>query len=174
MNNAFVLSELVRKTANIIRIGKVAEIDQNKVRVQIGEVKTGWIPIISTAGKTSMWTPISVGELVPVFAPYGEYAQAFALRSLNYDTFKAPENTDAATFDTDAPVQISGQKECEVSFVNGIKITNQDAMIELSKDGITISNGDASINISSSGISLSFGSSTIGVLRNEKMPIMRL
>ena len=92
MDNSFVFSEVVRKLANIIRLGKIAEIDGDQVRVEIGRVKTGWLPIVSNAGNTSLWLPISEGEQVAVFAPYGEMAQAFVLRSIHYNTYKVPEN----------------------------------------------------------------------------------
>lgn len=163
MNDAFILSELVRKLANVIRVGKIVDINKNNVRVQIGEAKTGWLPIISTAGKTSIWSPISKGELVAVFAPYGEFTQGFVLRSINYDDYKTPDNTDAVSFVTDAQTKVRGAKNCEISYQDGINIKNQDAEIDLSKNGIKISAGGASIDVGDGGIKLSFGSSSINL-----------
>lgn len=167
MNEAFVLSEVMRKLANIIRIGKIVEVDKDKVRVQIGKVTTGWLPIVSLAGNTSAWLPITKGELVAVLAPFGEYAQAFVLRSLHYDAFKTPENTEAVSCTTDLSVEIKGQKNCNVTFEDGIKITGGNATISITDNSINISSGGASINMSDSGISLSFGSSTINLGNNN-------
>ncbi len=46
MIESFAFSEVVRKLANLIRLGKIAEIDEAQVKVQIGRVITGWLPII--------------------------------------------------------------------------------------------------------------------------------
>ncbi|MCR4623232.1 MAG: hypothetical protein K5780_01045 [Alphaproteobacteria bacterium] len=62
MIESFAFSEVVRKLANLIRIGKISEIDGAQVKVKIGRVTTGWLPIVSTAGETTVWTPISKGE----------------------------------------------------------------------------------------------------------------
>lgn len=167
MNDAFVLSEVMRKLANIIRIGKIVEADKDKVRVQIGKVTTGWLPILSLAGNTTTWLPITKGELVAVLAPFGEYAQAFVLRSLHYDTFKTPENTEAMSCTTDLPVEIKGQKNCNITFENGIRINNGSSVLSITDNGINISSGGASINMSNSGINLSFGSSTINISDND-------
>jgi len=83
MTDNFVLSEVVRKLANLIRIGKIVEIDCFNVKVQIGRVTTGWLPIISCAGENLIWLPVSKGEQVAVFAPYGEFTQGFVLRSIH-------------------------------------------------------------------------------------------
>ena len=58
MNESFAFSEVVRKLANIIRIGKISKVDGARVRVQIGRIKTGWLPIISMAGESSIWIPL--------------------------------------------------------------------------------------------------------------------
>lgn len=92
MIDSFAFSEVVRKLANLIRLGKVADIDGAQVKVQIGRVTTGWLPIMSTAGETTSWTPITKGEQVAVFAPYGEFAQAFVLRSIHYNCNFSEQN----------------------------------------------------------------------------------
>ena len=100
MIESFAFSEVVRKLANLIRIGKIAEIDGAQVKVQIGRVITGWLPIISSAGETTSWTPISKGEQVVVFSPFGEFAQAFVLRSIHYNNYKAPNDKNSVSLKT--------------------------------------------------------------------------
>jgi phage baseplate assembly protein V len=84
MNESFAFSDLCRRVANLIRIGKIAEVDSAQVKVQIGKVKTNWLPIVSMAGDTNIWVPITVGEQVAVVSPYGEMAQSFVIRSIHY------------------------------------------------------------------------------------------
>jgi hypothetical protein len=40
VNESFAFSDLCRRVANLIRIGKIAEIDGAQVKVVIGKVKT--------------------------------------------------------------------------------------------------------------------------------------
>jgi phage baseplate assembly protein gpV len=104
MNESFAFSDLCRRVANLIRIGKIVEIDGTQVKVQIGKVKTNWLPIVSTAGDTNVWIPITIGESVAVFSPYGEMAQSFVIRSLHYNKYAAPENKDVVQFKTDKKI----------------------------------------------------------------------
>ena len=175
----FAFSEVVRKLANLIRLGKISEIDGAQVKVQIGRAMTGWLPIISTAGESFAWIPISKGEQVAVFAPYGEFAQAFVLRSIHYNDFKAPENTKENSFKTKYPIKIDGLKGFEGEFAqdfsikvgsaeiklskNNIKIDSGCSRIELSENNLILSAGDAVLSVSGDGISLSFGSSSIDI-----------
>ena len=179
MTESFAFSEVVRKLANLIRLGKIAEIDGAQVKVQIGRVTTGWLPTVSTAGETISWTPISKGEQVVVFSPFGESAQAFVLRSIHYNTYKAPENQNVVTFDTNKAVEIKSEESGSVSFdkelvfsvgestiqlsKNNIKINSGCSRIELSENNLILSAGDAVLSVSGDGISLSFGSSTIDI-----------
>lgn len=177
MNESFAFSEVVRKLANLIRLGKISEIDGDKVRVQIGRVKTGWLPIISMAGESICWTPISIGEQVAVFSPYGESAQAFVLRSIHYNDFPVPENKNAISVNAKHDVNVVGKGQAEVSFDHGLNISCGNSSVNLSQNGVSISSGngriqvlddsivlstgDAVLSVSGGGISLSYGSSTI-------------
>lgn len=179
MIDSFAFSEVVRKLANLIRLGKVADIDGAQVKVQIGRVTTGWLPIISTAGETILWTPITKGEQVVVFAPYGEFAQAFVLRSIHYNTFSAPEDKNSVSLKTRSNIKVDSDQKLlantkegfEFSTGNtGFKISNGaielfsgDAHINMTSDGITLSNGNVQIQVSHSGIRLTCAASTIDV-----------
>lgn len=179
MIDSFAFSEVVRKLANLIRIGKISEINENYVKVQIGRATTGWLPIVSTAGKTSAWTPISKDEQVAVFCPYGEFSQAFVLRSIHYDSFKTPDDKNAVSLKTNEDVKIESDKKFSANTKNGfefssgntnfksangaIEISSGDAHINMSGNRIALSNGNACIEISPSGIQLNCGSSSINI-----------
>ena len=167
MDNGFVFSEIIRKIANIIRIGKVAAVDGDRVRVQIDRVQTDWLPIISTAGESSVWIPIATGELVAVFSPYGEGAQAFVLRSIHYNNHPAPEDKKNIIINTPHDVKVASDGGCDVSFSHGLKFVCGGGSIQLTDDGITLAAGGASIKLSESGISLAFGSSNIDLSDNN-------
>lgn len=166
MDNGFAFSEVVRKLANLIRIGKVSEINGDEVKVQIGRVTTGWLPIISTAGKTSCWIPISEGEQVIVFSPYGESAQGFVLRSMHYDTYKFPENTGNIDIKTPFSINVKGESEFSSEFAKDFSVKVGSATVSLSKNSIIIRNGNNAISLSDNAITLSAGSSSITIGSN--------
>jgi phage baseplate assembly protein V len=177
MNESFAFSDLFRRVANLIRIGKIAEADGARVKVQIGKVKTNWLPIVSMAGDTNIWIPITVGEQLAVISPYGEMAQSFVIRSLHYNKYAAPENKDVISLKTKANVKAESEGKLEALFKNGVELKTEDtyiyvynnnvnvksgnAEVSVANGQITLNAGGASITLSSSGIQLSFGSSTI-------------
>ena len=163
MDNSFAFSEVVRKLANIIRLGKIKEIDGDQVRVEIGRATTGWLPIISNAGNTSLWLPISVGEQVAVFAPYGEMAQAFVLRSIHYNTYKVPENVNNLSLTTNKNVKLNGEGIYESEFSKGLKFVCDKCVIELNSDGIMIKVGNSTIQMGADSIKLFSGNSSIDI-----------
>lgn len=163
MNDSFAFSEVVRKLANIIRIGKISEVEGARVRVQIGRITTGWLPIVSMAGESSIWIPITIGELVAVFFPYGESAQAFVLRSIHYNNYPAPEKKDIVSVNTNKAMEVKSSEFGAISFDHGFSIKVGGNALQLTESGIILSSGGASITISDSGITLSLGSSTINL-----------
>ena len=158
MTDNFVLSEVVRKLANLIRIGKIVEIDCFNVKVQIGRVTTGWLPIISCAGENLIWLPVSKGEQVAVFAPFGEFAQAFVLRSIHYNNFPSPTEVNTISVNAKSDVKIEGYGKCEVVFQDGFEIKVGNAVLKMSESKISISCGSPSIEISEDEISINSGS----------------
>ena len=97
--NDFDLTELDRRLANIIRLGRVAELNLNEhtpqCRVQIGELLTKALPIVSLrAGNDSHWWPPHIGEQVIVLSPSGDLAQGVVLGSIHQQAFPAPANTE--------------------------------------------------------------------------------
>ena len=97
------IAALSRLIENLIRLGTVAEVDHGslpdkrpaRVRVQSGDLLTGWLPWTALrAGTTRDWDPPNVGEQVLVLSPSGQTAQGIAITGL----FSAliPANDDRA------------------------------------------------------------------------------
>lgn len=83
--DGYVLNDLGRRLANIIRIGTIYEIDfsKAKARVKIGELETDFLPWVnSNSGNNNSWNPPEIDEQVVVLSPSGELNQAVILPSL--------------------------------------------------------------------------------------------
>jgi phage baseplate assembly protein V len=95
LSDAYVLSDLDRRIANMIRKGRVTEVDLSarRAKVQIGqedEDTTDWIPwAVGMAGDDRSWRAPSVGEQVVVLSPGGDTDQGFIWGSLYQDDFPA-------------------------------------------------------------------------------------
>lgn len=99
LESNFAISELQRKLANIVRIGLVKEIDYEnaRVRVQIGEFLTDYLPwITSRAGKDKTWTPPSVDEQVLVLSPLGELSLGVVLPAIYQQKYLPSEHQENA------------------------------------------------------------------------------
>lgn len=90
-NLAFRVAELERKLANVVRPGRVFEVDTERTRVRVqydvtleGEpAVTGWLPwLTARAGVVLTWSAPSLGEQVLLLAPTGDLAQAFVLPAI--------------------------------------------------------------------------------------------
>ncbi len=87
--------EALRLIHNLIRVGTVAEINYEtaRCRVTIGELKTTWLPWLSTrAGNSNEWNPPSLSEQVVVLAPGGNLSAGLVLMGLYQTRFSAPSN----------------------------------------------------------------------------------
>lgn len=89
------LSELVRTIPNLIRTGKIAEINADKVRVRLSpSLLTTWLQWIALrAGDVIDWCPPSVGEQVIVFSPNGDLTQGKVLAGLFSAESPAPQTS---------------------------------------------------------------------------------
>jgi phage baseplate assembly protein V len=170
MNESFAFSDLCRRVANLIRLGKIAEVDGAQVKVQIGKVKTNWLPIVSTAGDTSVWVPITVGEQVAVISPYGEMAQSFVIRSIHYNKYAAPENKNDIYIKSKANVKIDGDEKLEALFKKGFELKANDTYIYVHGDNIKVKSGNAEITVTDSKISCNSGSSSI-ISENDQITL---
>lgn|GEM_PF-1245872 len=97
-------TEGARNTENILRTGKVKEVDLEKrlVRVCIGEdgspggcIETAWLPVLevsasSTRGGLSSWDPPRVDDVVQIYAPGGELTTGLILSSMFMHKDDAP------------------------------------------------------------------------------------
>lgn len=90
---SFDLSEVTRQIANLVRIGRVAQLDEANARVKldVAGLQTDWLPWSAMrAGKTRSWSAPQVGEQVILASPYGDLGQAVILGSLFSDENPAP------------------------------------------------------------------------------------
>lgn len=90
------LGELARKLANLIRIGKIVEVDYAKARakVKLGPLTTNFLPwLVGSAGSDQSWKPLDIGEQVVVLSPNGELNCGVILHSLYQATSPAPTNS---------------------------------------------------------------------------------
>lgn len=85
------IAALSRLIENLIRLGTIAEVDHGslpdnrpaRVRVQSGDLLTGWLPWTALrAGTTRDWDPPTVGEQVLVLSPSGQTAQGVVICGL--------------------------------------------------------------------------------------------
>ncbi len=81
----FEITEINRRLVNMITLGVVIEANYEsaQLRVEIGELMTGWLPWITTraGGDRSWWAP-EIGEQVIVFSPNGDLTQGLVLSAL--------------------------------------------------------------------------------------------
>ncbi len=93
---AYILAEIDRKLANIVRVGTVeqADYETQRVRVRSGDLLTGWIPWLTRrAGKDRDWWAPDIGEQVMVLSPSGDPGQGIAIAAIYQDAFPAPANS---------------------------------------------------------------------------------
>lgn len=90
----FDLTDLDRRVSRLVRWGTVAEANYEaaRVRLQIGEAMTTWLPWITRrAGADIDWWAPSVGEQVIVLAPDGDLAAGVVLGSVYQTQHPAPD-----------------------------------------------------------------------------------
>jgi phage baseplate assembly protein gpV len=170
MNESFAFSDLCRRVANLIRIGKIADVNGAQIKVQIGKVQTNWLPIVSMAGDTSVWIPITVGESVAVFSPYGEMAQSFVIRSLHYNKYAAPGNKNAISLKTKANVRAESEGKFEAMFKNGFELKSGDTYIYVYENSAKVKHKNTEIIVSDGRISCNSGNSSI-ISENDRITL---
>lgn len=99
MSDKFDITEGDRRTSNIIRFGKVEEVDYDKalLKVRVGDLLSAWLPwLTDRAGNNISWKPLEIDEQVVLLCPSGETNQGVVLGSLYQDYFPNPteDNTE--------------------------------------------------------------------------------
>ncbi len=87
MNTEFLLTELNRRLANMVKVGRIQSVDLTqglpKVRVQMGELTSAWLPFLTQrAGDDTHWWPIALEEQVVVLSPSGDLSQGIVIGAL--------------------------------------------------------------------------------------------
>lgn len=91
------LAELARRIENLIRLGRVVEVDYPAgwLRVELADgLTTDWIPWLERrAGADRTWHAPEIGEQVVVFSPSGDLENAVALAGLFSEAHPAPADS---------------------------------------------------------------------------------
>jgi hypothetical protein len=98
----FRLTELERRVRNIVRYGRIAEVDAAKARVKVIDeeqgggdgrsITTDWLPWAEIGGAFRTWTPPSVGQQVAVISPSGNLGLGLVLPNAFSDAFPPPSD----------------------------------------------------------------------------------
>ncbi|MFZ6709773.1 phage baseplate assembly protein V [Undibacterium sp. TC9W] len=109
----FTLADLSRRLQNLVRFGTIAEVKHGRVpqvRLQIGDIKTGFLPMATArAGKTKTWNPPTVGEQCVLLSPSGEFAGGVVLPGIASNHNPAPDTNPDNTrteYRTDQPGKV--------------------------------------------------------------------
>ncbi|MBV0900041.1 MAG: phage baseplate assembly protein V [Wolbachia endosymbiont of Fragariocoptes setiger] len=145
LENSFAIAELQRKLANIVRIGIVKEIDceKTKVRVQIGEFLTDFLPwITSRAGEERSWLPPSMNEQVVILSPLGELSLGVVLAGIYQQKYPAPESKkeiSSFTFKDETKLLYDKEnKHLEIAVVDKLTLKVGGSEIEMTKNRVKI------------------------------------
>jgi phage baseplate assembly protein V len=85
------IAEILRLLNNIVRLGKIEEVKNDRIRVRAGKNLTTWISwIVLRAGATSTWSQPFVGEQCVLLSPNGDMTSAVALIGLYSAQHPAP------------------------------------------------------------------------------------
>ncbi|KPN64255.1 phage baseplate assembly protein V [Aliiroseovarius crassostreae] len=140
------IAELQRKQANVVRSGKVIEVDaaNQRVKVDLGDngssFSTPWIPWTERAGARKTWNPPSVGELMTVLSPGGEInGNSLAVHGGFTDENAPPSaNGDALAFSLgDVAVEVIG---------GGVTLTVGGVTLSITGAGLAINGGKVAHN----------------------------
>ncbi|EJF86224.1 phage baseplate assembly protein V [Candidatus Bartonella washoeensis] len=157
MNDAHLLSDTLRQMmkrldalerclANQHMIGRVAEVDGHRVRVQVSEqgsngqaVLSPWLQAQEASGTVSSNMPLNVGDPVRLFNPHGEIGSASLVVRDSYSK--------------DAPNPARHHQELALCYAGGA--------LRITKDELILSHGENQIHLSSQGLVLSHQSTRV-------------
>lgn len=156
--NDFNLGEVQRQLANMIRVGKVVELDEAnaRVKVQASGLTTAWLPWgAARAGTTRTTSMPTVGEQVMVFSPYGDTAQGVVGFSLYQDDHPAASDSKdkhATDYPDGTRVEYNSETNTYTMTVAGdakVIINCKEATVN-SENTVTVNTDQATINADTS------------------------
>jgi len=123
-------ARLDARVNNVVREGKVVEVDnaKGKVRIDAHGVETGFVPMMQQAGDVNEWTPMAVGQRVTLISPSGDISRGFAMPG-------------GYTDDVSQPHDKAAEK----------RITIGDAVLTITGNGLTLQTGGATFELTSAG-----------------------
>lgn len=163
MSDDLAQTEVERMVANMIRVGKITELDEKNARVKVetAGVTTDWLPFgASRAGETREWNPPEKDEQVLLFCPYGDLGQAVVGHSIYQDKFKAPgdkKNITNLTYKDGTTVSYDREKhEYTMKMHESGKFTVNagDGTMTMTKDSMTFSIGGVKITTDKDGVKI--------------------
>lgn len=100
--HGFAVADLFRRLENIVRRGRVEELDAANARIKarIGTNVTGWLPWLALrASSDSAWHAPAVGEQILVLSESGDFNNGVALTGIYQAAHPAPSNNPAVKLD---------------------------------------------------------------------------
>lgn len=136
------IAELQRRQNNVVRYGRVIDVDPSKglVKLDIGDdgssLETAWVKWAERAGARKTWNPPSVGEVMTLMSPAGEISEnSIAMQGGFTDENPPPSSDGDAQAFTLGPLSIT---------VKGSGVTLQlgGITLEIGAAGIAITGGE--------------------------------
>lgn len=167
------IADLVRRIANLVRVGRVTQVDYTNVRVkmQFGANESAWVPwMTGRAGATKDWNPPAIGEQVAMLSPSGTLGAGFILAgAINWNDRPAPgsdgDNTHLLFADGGTINYNAASSECAVTVpaAGKVLLTCGAGQIEATNVRTKLTLGGTSIELTASGISLTAGGKTMTI-----------
>lgn len=154
------LGELNRQMANLVRVGKILELDEANARVKVDTagLTTDWLPWgAARAGKTRQWSPPQVGEQVIIASPYGDMGQAMVIGSLYQDDSPAPaasKDQETIVYPDGATVDHNSASHTTNVTLNAggtLNITVGGSVVTMTTDRIMLSSNGTTLELSAAG-----------------------
>lgn len=167
-NPNFKTTELNRRLSQTIQYGSIKEVDyaNAKVKVEIGDLTSAWIPWTSKSSRNSAWLAPEIGEQVVIASPSGELNQGCIIGSLPQDAHPPAGSSvdkhimqygDGATIEYDRAAHhlkavLPSDGTVEIVASKGVTIKSEAVTIEtktatITADSVSITAKDDSVSI---------------------------
>ncbi len=127
------LEELERRLANVVRMGRVVEVDAARglVKLQAAGLTTDWLPWTTQAGEVNVFIPPSVGQQMMLVSPSGEPGQGWAVPAGFSNQFAQPHDQAGEKAELKGKISLKVYKLTvgdrpihHIDAMNGIRIIN--------------------------------------------------